>query len=76
MSNTLIVPAPGRTADNGFNPTEPSSRSLHTMYQTTGSQAYRFAMEMHRERLRQAEAQRLRRVALRARRSFASRLLG
>jgi hypothetical protein len=37
---------------------------------------YGYAQELHRERLRQAEAQRLRRTAYRARRGLAARLLG
>jgi len=35
----------------------------------------RYAQEMQRERLRQAEAQRLRRAAWRARRTLAARLM-
>jgi hypothetical protein len=74
MSKTLLItvgsgadaePTPEFTLE----PTSPRSTAMH-------ARQYRHAQEMQRERLRQAEAQRLRRAALRARRSFAARLLG
>jgi hypothetical protein len=74
MSNTLIAPAgalrarPGKPSDYPFEPT-PRSIAMHT-------HQYQHAKELQRERLRQAEAQRLRRAAWRARRSLAARLLG
>ena len=76
MSKTLLITV-GRGAD-----LEPASHPEFQLEPTVRSTAmydvrhYRHAQEMHRERLRQAEAQRLRRVALRARRSLAARLLG
>jgi hypothetical protein len=76
MSKTLLKPA-GVRAESG-NPHAPYNlepttlRSTSTMYTTH----YGYAKEMHRERLRQAEAQRLRRTAYRARRGLAARLLG
>jgi len=75
MSKTLLIPA-GVRAESGDNPArfqlEPTSQRSTSMYDAH----YRYAQEMHRERLRQAEAQRLRRAAWRARRSLAARLLG
>ena len=72
MSKTLLVTAgvdaePVKTPDYQFEPT----------LRSTGMYAaqYRHAQEMQRERLRQAEAQRLRRAAWRARRSLAARLM-
>jgi hypothetical protein len=76
MSKTLLKPA-GVRAESG-NPHAPYNleatmlRSTSTMYTTH----YGYAQELHRERLRQAEAQRLRRAAYRARRGLAARLLG
>jgi hypothetical protein len=76
MSKTLLKPA-GVRAESG-NPLAPYNlepttlRSPGTMFTTT----YGYAQELHRERLRQAEAQRLRRAAYRARRGLAARLLG
>jgi hypothetical protein len=72
MSKTLLISAgvsaePAKTADFQL---EPMLRST-AMY---GAQN-RYAQEMQRERLRQAEAQRLRRAAWRARRSLAARLM-
>jgi len=73
MSLTLIVPNRGASAEHGYL-IEPSTGSTPQMqYQPMYID---LAQEMHRERLRQAEAQRLRRAALRARRSLAGRLLG
>ena len=73
MSITLISPAGAERAKTGKSPErqlEPTrSRIVHT-------QQYLYAQEIQRERLRQAEAQRLRRAAWRARRSIAARLLG
>ena len=74
MSITLLKPVGAPGAESGKpadHPYEPASRS-DAMY----AQQYLHAQEMQRERLRQAEAQRLRRAALRARRSLAARLLG
>lgn len=77
MSKTLLIPAGvraesgKRTADFQLEPT--SHRSNNTM---NAAQHYRYAQELQRERLRQAEAQRLRRAAWRARRSLAAKLLG
>jgi hypothetical protein len=73
MSITLIAPVGAERAHTGKSPEyqlEPT-RS-HIMY----APLYQHAQEMQRERLRQAEAQRLRRAAWRARRSLAARLLG
>jgi hypothetical protein len=72
MSKTLLVSAgvsaePAQTADFQL---EPTLRST-TMYVAQN----RYAQEMQRERLRQAEAQRLRRAAWRARRTLAARLM-
>jgi hypothetical protein len=72
MSKTLLVTAgvsaePAKTADYQFEPTMRST-GMHAAQ-------YRYAKEVQRERLRQAEAQRLRRAALRARRSLAARLM-
>jgi len=73
MSQKLIVPNRGARAEHGylFEPSTGSSPQMQyqPMYLT-------LVQEMHKERLRQAEAQRLRRAALRARRSLAGRLLG
>lgn len=74
MSITLLKPVGTADAEPGqraAHPYEPAMRSnvMHV-------QQYLHAQEMQRERLRQAEAQRLRRAALRARRSLAARLLG
>jgi len=73
MSLTLIVPNRGARAEYGYliEPTTGSTPQMqyHPMH-------IDLAQDMHRERLRQAEAQRLRRAALRARRSLAGRLLG
>ena len=76
MSNTLLVPA-GVRAESGKSPErqlEPALRSEYTMH----APQYRhdYAQELLRERLRQAEAQRLRRAAWRARRGLAAKLLG
>ena len=73
MSISLITPVGADRAASGKAPEyrlEPARSS--TMY----VQQYQHAQEMQRERLRQAEAQRLRRAALRARRGLAARLLG
>jgi hypothetical protein len=73
MSITLITPVGAKRAESGKAPEyqlEPTRSSF--MY----AQQYQYAQEIQRERLRQAEAQRLRRVALRARRGFAARLFG
>ena len=72
MSKTLLISAgvsaePAKTADFQL---EPMLRS-NAVY---GAQN-RYAQEMQRERLRQAEAQRLRRAAWRARRTLAARLM-
>lgn len=71
MSITLIAPVgaerAGKSPESQHEPTR--SLAMHT-------QQYRYAQELQRERLRQAEAQRLRRAAWRARRSLAARLLG
>ena len=71
MSKTLLISAgvsaePARTTDFQLEPT----------LRSTGMYAVqnRYAQEMQRERLRQAEAQRLRRAAWRARRGLAARL--
>jgi hypothetical protein len=76
MSKTLLKPA-GVRAESGnphnfyeFEPT--TQRSTTSMF----TQQHNYAQELHRERLRQAEAQRLRRTAYRARRNLAARLLG
>jgi hypothetical protein len=74
MSVTLISPAGARGAESARPveyPHEPTMRS-RAMY----APQYHHAQEMLRERLRQAEAQRLRRAAWRARRTLAARLLG
>jgi hypothetical protein len=74
MSITLLKPVgtAGAESDNPLaRPYEPAMSS-GAVY----AQEHRHVQEMQRERLRQAEAQRLRRAALRARRSIASRLLG
>ena len=74
MSITLLKPVGTAGAESGkpaAHPYEPAMRSS-VVY----AQQYLHAQEMQRERLRQAEAQRLRRAALRARRSLAARLLG
>jgi hypothetical protein len=74
MSITLLKPAGSPGAESGkptAHPHEPAQRSTAMYVQ----QQYLHAQELQRERLRQAEAQRLRRVALRARRSLAARLL-
>jgi hypothetical protein len=76
MSKTLLKPA-GVRAESGnphaFHELEPTTqRSTSTMFGNT----YGYAQELHRERLRQAEAQRLRRTAYRARRGLAARLFG
>ena len=75
MSNTLLVPA-GVRAESGKSTErqlEPALRSESTMYP---QYRHDFAQELLRERLRQAEAQRLRRAAWRARRGLAAKLLG
>ena len=74
MSKTLLIAAgPGADAEPTLRfPLEPTAQRSTAMY----AGQYRHAQEMQRERLRQAEAQRLRRTALRARRSLAARLLG
>lgn len=76
MSKTLLIPA-GVRAESGKRTTdlqlEPVSHRSNDMYT---AQHYRYAQDLHRERLRQAEAQRLRRAAWRARRSLAAKLLG
>jgi len=67
MSITLLKPVGTAGAESGkpaAHPFEPTMRS---------SVVY---AQQYLERLRQAEAQRLRRAALRARRSLAARLLG
>ena len=72
MSITLLKPVGNAGAESGKPAThlnEPAMRS-DVMF----AQQHLHAQEMQRERLRQAEAQRLRRAALRARRSFAARL--
>ena len=74
MSNSLLAPVGAVRAQSGKpadHPFEPAQRST-----VVHAHNYHYAMEMHRERLRQAEAQRLRRAAWRARRSLAARLLG
>jgi hypothetical protein len=74
MSITLLKPVGSADAESGkpaAHLNEPAMRS-----ETMHNRQYLHAQEMQRERLRQAEAQRLRRAALRARRSFAARLLG
>ncbi|MBR7833191.1 hypothetical protein KDL01_07940 [Actinospica durhamensis] len=73
MSQTLILPNRGARAERRdlIEPTAGSSLTMH--YQPHYAN---IAKDMHQERLRQAEAQRLRRAALRARRSLAGRLLG
>jgi hypothetical protein len=73
MSQTLIVPNRGARAEHGylFEPTQGSTPEMQYHPQLLD-----LAKDMHRERLRQAEAQRLRRAALRARRSLAGRLFG
>jgi len=73
MSQTLIFPDRGARAEYGYL-IEPTTGSTPQMqYQPMNMH---LAQEMHRERLRQAETQRLRRAALRARRTLAGRLLG
>ena len=73
MSITLIAPVGAERAESGKSP----ERQLEpTRSRTMFAAQYQHAQEMQRERLRQAEAQRLRRAAWRARRSFAARLLG
>jgi hypothetical protein len=76
MSKTLLKPA-GVRAESG-NPLAPYNHEPTTLRSTATMNAtqYGYAQEMHRERLRQAEAQRLRRTAYRARRGLAARLLG
>jgi hypothetical protein len=73
MSITLIAPVGAERAAAGKSPErqrEPiRSRNMY-------AHQHLHAQEMQRERLRQAEAQRLRRAAWRARRSLAARLLG
>jgi len=74
MSITLLKPAGSAGAESGkpaAHPYEPAMRSTVVF-----TQQHLHAQEMQRERLRQAEAQRLRRAALRARRSLAARLFG
>ncbi len=73
MSQTLILPNRGASAEQR-DLIEPTVESTPTMY--FQYHAATIAQDMHRERLRQAEAQRLRRAALRARRSLAGRLFG
>ena len=75
MSKTLLLTVgspvdfePASHPEFQLEPT-PRSNAMH-------ARQYRHAQEMQRERLRQAEAQRLRRAALRARRGFAARLFG
>jgi len=74
MSKTLLVSA-GVSADAAKPAAdfqlEPTTLRSTEMYLPQ----YRWAQEMHRERLRQAEAQRLRRAAWRARRTLAARLM-
>ena len=72
MSKTLLITAgvDAEPAENADYPLEPTLRSTN-MY----AAQYRHAQEVQRERLRQAEAQRLRRAAWRARRSLAARLM-
>jgi len=75
MSNTLLVPA-GVRAESGKSTErqlEPALRSESNMYP---QYRHDYAQELLRERLRQAEAQRLRRAAWRARRGLAAKLLG
>ena len=73
MSITLLKPTGSPGAETG----KPTARPHDSASRSTAmnSQQYLHAQEMQRERLRQAEAQRLRRAALRARRSLAARLL-
>lgn len=73
MFQTLIVPAGTARAEHAL-AFEPTAGSDPTVYDRPHN--VNLAQEMHRERLRQADAQRLRRAALRARRSLVSRLLG
>jgi hypothetical protein len=73
MSQTLTFPNRGARAESGYL-IEPTTGSTPEMY--LQPHHLQLAQDMHRERLRQAEAQRLRRAALRARRSLAGRLLG
>jgi hypothetical protein len=72
MSFTLIAPVGAARAETGKSPEyqlEPTrSRAMY-------APQYQHAQEMQRERLRQAEAQRLRRAAWRARRGLAARLM-
>ena len=74
MSKTLLISAgvsaeaAKPAADFQFEPTTLRSTEMNLAQ-------YRHAQEIQRERLRQAEAQRLRRVALRARRSLAAQLM-
>ena len=75
MSKTLLIPA-GVRAESGNTPVEFQLEPVRQRSTEMHATQYRYAQEMHRERLRQAEAQRLRRAAWRARRSFAARLLG
>jgi hypothetical protein len=73
MSKTLLVTA-GVNAEPVSHPEyqlEPTLLRSNTMH----AAQYRHAQEMQRERLRQAEAQRLRRAAWRARRGLAARLM-
>ena len=74
MSKTLLISA-GVSADaakpNADFQFEPTTLRSTDMYLPQ----YRQAKEMQRERLRQAEAQRLRRAAWRARRTLAAQLM-
>lgn len=73
MSITLIAPVGAERAKTGKTP---ESQLEATRSRSMFAPQYQHAQEMQRERLRQAEAQRLRRAAWRARRSLAARLLG
>lgn len=74
MSITLLKPVGTAGAESG----KPAAHLYEPAMRSNGMYApqHLHAQEMQRERLRQAEAQRLRRAALRARRSFAARLFG
>jgi hypothetical protein len=74
MSITLLKPVGTAGAESG----KPGAHLYEPAKRSNGAYAQQdlHAQEMQRERLRQAEAQRLRRAALRARRSFAARLFG
>ena len=72
MSKILLISA-GVSAE----PAQSTDFQLEPTLRSTGMFAAqnRYAQEMQRERLRQAEAQRLRRAAWRARRTLAARLM-